>query len=153
MLLGGLWHGASWNFLLWGGLHGGALALERAGGRGAFLQRWPKVFRIAWTFGIVLIGWVFFRARDLPAACAHLQSMFGLRDVPENAGLIAGIIYQPYYLICFVIAVAVAWSFPTAWAWTQKLTGTKACVCMALFWLSLVMLATQEYNPFIYFIF
>jgi alginate O-acetyltransferase complex protein AlgI len=153
MLLGGLWHGASWNFLLWGGLHGGALALERAGGRGSFLQRWPRLLRVAWTFGIVLIGWVFFRARDLPAAFAHLQSMVGLRDVPESAGLIAGIIYQPYYLICFAIAATVAWSFPTAWAWTQKLSGVKACTCMALLWLSLVMLATQEYNPFIYFIF
>jgi alginate O-acetyltransferase complex protein AlgI len=53
MLLGGLWHGADWKFVVWGGYHGGLLAAERAAGR-----RIPRVL----TFALVSVGWVFFRA-------------------------------------------------------------------------------------------
>jgi alginate O-acetyltransferase complex protein AlgI len=153
MLLGGLWHGAAWNFLIWGGLHGCALACERYGTRQGWLQRWPRPVRLAWTLSIVLLGWVFFRARDLPTAFAHLHSMSGLRDVPQSVGLVGGVIYQPYYVVCFAVATVAACKFPSAWAWTQSLSGLKACVCIALLWIALIMLATQEYNPFIYFIF
>jgi alginate O-acetyltransferase complex protein AlgI len=45
------------------------------------------------------------------------------------------------------------WTFPAVWNWTQHLTWLKALVCLGLFWLSLILLATQAYNPFIYFIF
>src|SRR2546429_1136849 len=69
MLLGGLWHGASWNFVIWGGYHGALLSLERMarGGRppGQDRSRWYPL-QAAATFGLVLIGWVFFRAKDLP---------------------------------------------------------------------------------------
>ncbi len=153
MLLGGLWHGASWNFLAWGAIHGGVLALERWLKPQRLDGRVPRVFRIGVTFLIVLIAWVFFRAHDLPAALTHLQSMAGLHQAPAGAGLIGGIIYQPYYLLSFGLAAVAAFSFPTVWAWTQNLTAPKALVCMLLLWLSLVMLATQAYNPFIYFIF
>ena len=61
MLIGGLWHGASWNFVIWGGLHGGMLAFERSQGRKGVYHNLPKVVRIALTFVIVTIGWVFFR--------------------------------------------------------------------------------------------
>jgi alginate O-acetyltransferase complex protein AlgI len=128
------------------------LALERAGGRDAFLQRGPRCCashgRLASAHRLGVLSRAR-PARGMGASAKHAWSARCARKRRADCGRD----YQPYYLICFVIAVAVAWSFPTAWAWTQKLTGTKACVCMALFWLSLVMLATQEYNPFIYFIF
>ena len=76
MLLGGLWHGASWNFVIWGGLHGGMLALERAAGKDSFYRRLPKPLRIGITFVLVLITWVFFRAEDLSAAFRYLENMF-----------------------------------------------------------------------------
>lgn len=155
MLLGGLWHGASWNFLVWGGLHGGVLAWERfrgaTGNENASGMR--RFFRVTTTFLVVLIGWVFFRASDLPSAWAHLGSMIGVRQAPDSAALIGGIVYQPYYLISFALAAIAAWTFPTAWKWTQNLSATKALMCVALLWLSLILLATQSYNPFIYFIF
>ncbi len=69
MLLGGLWHGASWNFLIWGGYHGGLLALERA-----FRIR---TLTVPVTFCLALIGWVFFRAADLPQSVQVLREMFG----------------------------------------------------------------------------
>jgi alginate O-acetyltransferase complex protein AlgI len=65
MLLGGLWHGASWNFVVWGGYHGALLAVERMARRKIFEQRplfWIYPFRVVFTAGLVCVGWVFFRA-------------------------------------------------------------------------------------------
>jgi alginate O-acetyltransferase complex protein AlgI len=80
MLLGGLWHGASWNFLIWGGYQGGLLAMERAlrGGRSADDDwDWSYPIRAALTFVLALIGWVFFRAADLRQSVQVLGQMFG----------------------------------------------------------------------------
>ncbi|MEP6822592.1 MAG: MBOAT family O-acyltransferase, partial [Chthoniobacterales bacterium] len=153
MLLGGLWHGASWNFVIWGAMHGGMLAFERSQGREGFYHSLPKALRVAVTFTIVLMGWVFFRAADLPRAVAYLGSMFGLHGAQPTAGLLSGIIYQPYYLLSIALAAIVVWAGQQTWDWTQQLTMPKAAVCCGLGWLALVVLATQEYNPFIYFIF
>ena len=75
MLLGGLWHAASWNFVIWGGYHGAWLGLERMAGIGRPDRRWYPIRALA-TFGIVLIGWVFFRAKDLPDSLYILRQMF-----------------------------------------------------------------------------
>lgn len=84
MLLCGLWHGASWNFVFWGGLHGAALAVHRAWKAWnplASLDRRPA-FQLAWnvlarllTLGVVLVGWIFFRATSWTAACDYLLRM------------------------------------------------------------------------------
>jgi alginate O-acetyltransferase complex protein AlgI len=68
MLLGGLWHGASWTFVVWGGLHGAYLALER------WLGRKPGILA---TFLVVTITWVFFRAHTFADAWDLLRSMAG----------------------------------------------------------------------------
>ncbi len=158
MLLGGLWHGASWNFVIWGGLHGGMLAFERR----FFRQpdntiHYPgAVRREVWgamIFGVVMLGWVLFRAPDLPHAGRYLANMFGAGSVQPGAALVGGVIYRPYYLGSVAIAAVIVWFARQTWEWTQNLTLPKAAVCLALGWLALVVLATQEYNPFIYFIF
>ncbi len=82
MLLGGLWHGASWHFVVWGALHGVALALHRAFGRKEPHGRprapgWRDIPFIAGTFTFVTALWVFFRADSLAAAkhfYAHMLS-------------------------------------------------------------------------------
>jgi len=153
MLLGGLWHGASCNFIIWGGIHGGMLVFERSQGRESFYHNLPRVLRIALTFVIVLVGWVFFRASSLPRAVAYLSSMFGLGHSQPGAALVGGILFKPYYLLSFGVAALVVWAGTSTWDWTQRLTLPKAATCFALAWLALVILATQEYNPFIYFIF
>ncbi len=85
MLLGGLWHGASWRFVFWGGLHGGFLAVER------FIRRWGSLRAIMidhaavnsaiWLVTLALLSftWVFFRATDFPAALILLKAMAGLK--------------------------------------------------------------------------
>lgn len=78
MLIGGLWHGATWNFVLWGAWHGGLLAIER---------RFPSpsdwVGRVR-TLLSVMIGWVLFRAADLPEAGRILRALFIPNAVPFN---------------------------------------------------------------------
>ena len=77
-----------------------------------------------------------------------------LGDPQEGAGLLAGIVYQPYYLGTFLLAGAIVWSAPQTWDWTRTLTLPKAAAVLARAcrcrW---SVLATQAYNPFIYFIF
>jgi alginate O-acetyltransferase complex protein AlgI len=153
MLLGGLWHGASWNFVIWGGIHGGMLAFERSHGRRRTFLRLPRVAQVALTFIVVVFGWVFFRARDLPSAIAYCQSMLGFGEAQAGAGLIAGTIYQPYYLLSVILAAIVTWAGIQTWDWTRRMTLPKSAAILALFWVSLLVMATQAYNPFIYFIF
>ena len=74
MLLGGLWHGAAWTFVIWGGLHGAALVVERVWAtsprtRDIALPHWLKV---ALTFHVVTLGWIFFRAASFGDALAYL---------------------------------------------------------------------------------
>ncbi|MDD4977075.1 MAG: MBOAT family protein [Gallionella sp.] len=93
MLLGGLWHGANWTFVVWGALHGGYLIVNHAwraikqelgwgdGGRVASFFAW------ALTFIAVVIGWVFFRAADVGVALDMLRGMMGLNGLSLPASL------------------------------------------------------------------
>jgi alginate O-acetyltransferase complex protein AlgI len=155
MLLGGLWHGAAWNFFFWGAFHGVLLAAERRFGTrwNAFL---PRPLRMAATFLLVNLSWVLFRARDLPAAVDYYRAMFGLGGLGEEraaGALLSGILYQPYSLLCFAVAALVTWTAPQAWDWTRRLTVPRLAACAACLVLALVAMETQGYNPFIYFIF
>jgi len=78
MLLGGLWHGASWNFVIWGALHGSVLAVERLW-REFRPKDWkpiPNWLGILITFHIVLLGWIFFRAQSFDSALAYIGGIF-----------------------------------------------------------------------------
>ncbi|HRZ86157.1 MAG TPA: MBOAT family O-acyltransferase [Candidatus Paceibacterota bacterium] len=75
MLLGGLWHGSSWNFVIWGGIHGTVLCLEKF----TFEKLQIKnlgVFGMIYTFIIVLIAWVFFRATDFESSIFIIKELF-----------------------------------------------------------------------------
>jgi len=77
MLLGGIWHGAKWTFLIWGGLHGLVLAAERIW-RDVKPEGWrglPKPIAILLIFHIVLLGWIFFRADSFATAIAYLAGI------------------------------------------------------------------------------
>lgn len=153
MFLGGLWHGASWNFIIWGSIHGLVLGIERLDGKHGLYRRFPKVVRIAMTFLIVNIAWVFFRAPDLPRAMEYFRNMFGLTDVQPGAVWLSTILHAPYYLGSMIIAAVVVWACPQAWNFTRQLTWPKAVICAALLLLAIVVMEAQSFNPFIYFIF
>ena len=152
MLLGGLWHGASWNFLIWGGIHGGYLAFERAQGKESIYHKLPALLQIVITFFIVLIAWVFFRADTLADAAQYLKCMFGGATQGQGEA-VRGLIYNPYYVVNFILAGVTIWALPQTWDFTRRLTWPKIAWCIVLFFISLIALTTQSYNPFIYFIF
>src|SRR5688500_18897618 len=98
MLLGGLWHGASWTFVVWGGLHGLGLSLERllrGAGRGKGAGARPRggvafarhFAAIAVTFGFVHLTWVFFRAADFTIAARMLERMFVAPFIGAGGGV------------------------------------------------------------------
>ena len=149
MLLGGLWHGASWNFVIWGGYHGALLSIERLlrGNRPETAPRWWLYpFQAVLTFGLVSISWVFFRAATLADSFQVIGQMFtGARGtVLLNSwqfGLVA---------VSLVLAVAEEkweWfdrlSVGPAWAYAAGLTSML--LCLELFGVTDVTI------PFVYF--
>jgi len=151
MLLGGLWHGASWNFVIWGAIHGGMLAFERAQGKDSFYRRLPHPARVGITFFVVCLSWVFFRAKTLEQAWGYLGSLFGTVPVTAAADAIAGLIYTPYHGTMFAIAALVVWGLPTTWAFTSRLSWQRTVTGSVLLVLSILVLWTQTTNPFLYF--
>jgi alginate O-acetyltransferase complex protein AlgI len=153
MLLGGLWHGAAWNFVVWGAFHGALLAVERAVGIERLYGWMPKPLRVANTFALVLVSWVFFRAADLPAAVDYLGRMFGVGPSAATAPLVGGLLLSPYLLLCFALAAVVVWAAPQSWYWTRDLGPWKVAAVLSLLVVAVGALSTQDYNPFIYYIF
>jgi alginate O-acetyltransferase complex protein AlgI len=151
MLLGGLWHGASWNFIIWGGIHGGMLAFERAQGKDSLYRRLPHPVRVAITFVIVCFSWVFFRAKTLGEAVAYFRSLLGLGSPTQAADAVAGAIYTPYHGAMFVLAAIVVWGMPNTWAFTTRLPAGRATFAMVVLSLAVMLMWTQTINPFLYF--
>jgi alginate O-acetyltransferase complex protein AlgI len=92
MLLGGLWHGAGWNFVIWGGLHGLALVVHRETERAGLLAVLPRFLRTfggaVFTFWWVCLAWVFFRAETFEIAMQILRSWVLLEsDGPRTFGM------------------------------------------------------------------
>jgi alginate O-acetyltransferase complex protein AlgI len=153
MVLGGLWHGASWTFVAWGALHGGWLALERVLGKRPFYRGLPRPLRVAATFLVVLVGWVLFRSPDLAAAGRYLGAMVAAGEPESAAALVSGLLYRPHDLLAVAVAATVAFAAPQTWDWTRRLPWWRGALCLLLLWLAVIVLETEGYSPFIYFIF
>ena len=107
MLLGGLWHGAAWTFVVWGGLHGLGLAFSHQMRRlfpGGLFPLALRPLAVVSTFIFVTIVWVFFRADSFPAAWAVLSGMFGVNGIGAPADDSA--------LAVIVIGLALVWGAP-----------------------------------------
>ena len=158
----GLWHGASWNFVIWGLFHGSFLVAERLGLANGVRRLWAPV-RHAYLLAVVMIGWVFFRAETLPAALAYLRSLAGL-TVPAPTPYLVTWYLTPE--LCLALAAGVIGSMPivpTLARWRAGADGARrggvrwgldlAGVTMLLMFLiaSILQVAARTYNPFIYF--
>jgi alginate O-acetyltransferase complex protein AlgI len=155
----GLWHGASWNFVIWGLFHGTFLVLERIG-LGSLLKRAAPSARHVYLLLVVMIGWVFFRAPDLPTAITYLAAMFGFSDAPMPAvrltwyltpevrlALLAGIVGSMP-----VVPVLRTLSERASGYWQGWATEAAATVALvAVFLAALLQVAARSYNPYIYF--
>ncbi len=110
-LLCGLWHGASWTFVLWGLYHGTFLVIERLG-LGRILSKLPALLGWAYTLLVVMIGWVFFRADDLPHALTYIQRLFEFKQVVYlDAYLFEAISPQFYIALIAGLALSTPWPY------------------------------------------
>lgn len=122
MLLGGLWHGASWTFMVWGGLHGAYLCIHRLWQRGpGRTMPLPPLVATALTFLAVVFAWVFFRAESFAAAFAVIASLAGGVDAASVLGSVG-----PTALLALVIAPLIAWACPNAFEIHRRLAFAEA---------------------------
>jgi len=133
MLLGGLWHGASWTFVAWGGLHGAYLMIERGlkamSGVGLPANRAIRMAAMTGTFLAVTLTWVFFRARSFTDAWQLLRSMAGAtsrqdvvlywNDIYAVGFIVGGMLAMQWRLrttrLEAVVSAAPQWSVVTLW--------------------------------------
>lgn len=142
MLLGGLWHGASWTFVVWGGYHGLLLSAYRAWG-----STWDKLappIRRAGTFLLVVVGWVFFRSTTFDMAWEILRRMFapvGGELVPQ-AGLAAFALIVAAWL---AMSARNAFELSHEYKWPGRfVVATAVAACLAI-------IAGVRASPFLYF--
>ena len=147
----GIWHGASWNFLLWGLYHGAFLILDRLFLKEA-LGRMPAFVARIVTFAFVVIGWVFFAIEDFSVATDYLSLLFSpnLLDTSAYAQLFSNLNSQQ-----ILVLLASVFFASTAFYDRLKLPTNKpftlAFVGLGLWVLSTCYLAGSDFNPFIYF--
>lgn len=158
MLLGGLWHGASWNFVVWGGLHGVALAVHKFFRN---LMHRPKNYRstelrkffaVILTFHFVCLGWIFFRNTTFEASLTMIQQVFTAFH-PE----LAGQLFAGYWEVFALMAVGylLHWC-PDSW----QEACTKGMIRLPLIFQALILILliflviqvkSSDIQPFIYF--
>lgn len=152
MLLGGLWHGAKWNFVAWGAYHGLLLGLERWRGKQSLYGRLPRPARIAGTFVLMLFSWVLFRADSLPDAGRYAAAMLGLAPVGETAPLLGAALYTPYRLLVLGLCAVFVFQPLQAHDWALRpVDWPRVAVALPLFTLALMAMYSQAFNPFLYF--
>jgi alginate O-acetyltransferase complex protein AlgI len=152
MLLGGLWHGAKWNFIAWGAYHGLLLGFERLRGKESLYAGLWRPARIGLTFGLMLLSWVLFRAADLTSAGQYYAAMFGLAADGPAALFLGAQLYTPYSLTVMALALVLVFQPVQAFDWVERpLTFRRAAVLMPLLAISLMVMTSQSFNPFLYF--
>lgn len=108
MLIGRLWHGANWTFVVWGGLHGLYLIIERILSKKFKETEWlknnsTKILLALFTYLLVNLTWVFFRAQSFPQAFELIQSMFGLNPDAQSVLATVYIIEAIVVTVCMLI--------------------------------------------------
>ena len=155
MLLAGLWHGAAWTFVLWGGLHGAYLALNHLFRRLSrrFALRVPGWAGWAVTFACVNVAWVFFRADSLGRAVDILKGMAGMngmliksRHIPEFLARALEVLhihtvaqlptwhyFGPHERNMLIVALVIALALPNTWEWARGSIGRRPTRLTAVF--------------------
>jgi alginate O-acetyltransferase complex protein AlgI len=154
MLLGGLWHGANWTFVVWGGLHGLYLSVERwlrARFKGFTPGRVTLVGLALLTFLLVNVTWVFFRAKTFGDAHTVLTGMAGLAAKPEP--LIAG---GPMIIAMFIVSGIFATHMAMRNTTLEAVLERTPALVVASVWTLMafaVLIEQGQGNAFIYFAF
>jgi alginate O-acetyltransferase complex protein AlgI len=142
MLLGGLWHGAAWTFVFWGGYHGALLAATKM--FGGYWERIPAAARRSGTFLLVVIGWVFFRAESFAMAASLLSAMFWWKPGVLLTGAST--------LACLLaLAAVLAHTGPNSFELKHDWKPVPALGFATLFVLCVAAIYGEHQSPFLYF--
>lgn len=144
--LTGLWHGASWNFILWGVLFGVCIMFEKAG-FSKFLEKHP-IFGHVYTLLIVACSWVIFALTDMTQIVAYFKVMFGQADFFNPATLVYLVNYAGYLVILLVGCTPLVTNFFKKKPQFQKY---RVVINAVLLVVCLMYIVDASYNPFLYF--
>lgn len=155
-LLTGFWHGADWNFVIWGLYYAALLMIEKAF-LGKWVKKWPRALRHVYTMLFVIIGWTIFSISDLQVLGAWLRAMFGIGDVALVSQ--EAFFYLKNYGLCIMIGVVAAvpwyqfaWKKLRSYLMMQKAGAIlQPILLIGLFLICLSFLVSDTYNPFLYF--
>ena len=150
----GLWHGASWTFVIWGLYHGLFIVIERIL-KGRLPFEFPPTIRMFFTFFIVTIGWVFFRIENIKLAKIYLNSLFSFNNLPASTFETSFWFYFFLAILFSVLVVLPGGKRVKAFIYGNH-TGNKqhlvmASICTFLLVLSVLSISSSGFNPFIYF--
>ena len=161
--LTGLWHGASWNFVIWGMIHGVFMIFERLGFE-KLLQKTPVILQRFYMLFVVIIAWTFFRAEHLNDALNYLHSMFNFGankdlsidifvNMEVKAALVAGII-MAFNGFNYIFKAIYKYILRRDVNHENIKTGFRNIksvflICVLIY--SALIVAVGSYNPFIYF--
>lgn len=152
----GIWHGASWNFVLWGVYYGAFIILEKVGLK-KVLDKLPNIVRHIYTLIIVIVGWVLFSKNTLKEAVDYIKVMFGIGDYSFING------YTTFYLKNYIVVLIVAIILSTPiikWLKDNRslgnvvdtvITMTRPIILPLALIISILYLVNSTFNPFIYF--
>jgi alginate O-acetyltransferase complex protein AlgI len=163
----GLWHGASWTFVVWGLFHGAFLVIERLG-LSAWLQRRPRPLRHIYTLLVVMVAWVFFRADSLSHALLYLRTMAGFQATSAGQDYNVAMFLNNEVILALALGVLGSLPLlPLLREWQERIVrearGTVAvflefgvrlfhmAMLVLVFVASAALSAAGTYNPFIYF--
>ncbi|MBC7389201.1 MAG: MBOAT family protein [Opitutaceae bacterium] len=153
-LLTGLWHGASWNFILWGVIHGIFMVIERVWLLKK-LEKIPVIFSRVYLLTFILITWILFNAKDIHAAGDYLFKMFDLSSI-GNLSLLT--LVDTQVKIALIVGVLMSFGLHIK-VWNklkEQLNNTALYAFQSAFYISVLILciifvSIESYNPFIYF--
>ncbi len=144
-LFTGLWHGAAWNFVLWGLLFAALLLMEKF----VDVKQWHPVLRHGYVLIVVAFSFVLFNAADLSQAWSDMAGMLGLNGVPLVTT--QTLYYLRSYAVVFVLALIGSTPWPKQWALKQDAPLLDALVMGVLLLLCTASLVDGSFNPFLYF--
>jgi len=152
-VLTGAWHGASWNFIVWGLIHGLFLIIERLGLANWLERVWAPIGHFYVIF-VVLLGWVFFRTDNISSALDYLGAMVAMNPISIGSGL--GNAASPYMLTIAILGIILA-TLPVRDSWESKDTKQQwKSILLYSFLsittlLSLALISSYSHKAFIYF--
>lgn len=148
--LTGLWHGASWNFVMWGTYYGILLVLEKYI-YGSYLEKLPVFGQHVYAMLIVMIGWVFFSSADLSTAIHYIGVLFGFGHYPFANMTTLYLIRTNIILLVLSGAMSTPEPLKQFRFFAKKQPAVSMMIMFTILILSVAYLIYSSYNPFLYF--